>query len=178
MQTDADTVPSRFITIGRVLKPHGVNGVLKVESLTDHPGRFDLLQRVFLGPEDAPTHEFEVVRVQHMNRFVLLSLKGVNSYEEADRQRNGFVQIPENQALPLPEGSFYIFQLIGLSVYTDDGRYVGRVTEIQNFPAQDLFVVHDDDGREILIPDVPAFIRKIDVEEGRITITPIDGLLE
>lgn len=174
---DAENRLPKYIIIGRIMKPHGVRGALKVEPLTDDPKRFDLLQTVYLGPEDDPIESFKVERVQYLKKQVILSLQTICTFEDADLWRTKFVQISIADAMPPAEGSHYYYELVGLAVYTDKNQYVGRINDILSYPANEIFVVHDDDDREILIPDVPAFIRDINVKEGKMIITPIDGLL-
>jgi 16S rRNA processing protein RimM len=174
---DAENRLPKYIIIGRIIKPHGVRGALKVEPLTDDPKRFDLLQTVYLGPEDKPVEPFQVERVQYLTKQVILSLQMINTFEGAEQWRSKFVQIPVEDALPSAEGALYYFELVGLTVFTDKNEYIGRVHDILSYPANDIYVVHDDNAREILIPDVPAFIRDINIKEGRLIITPIDGLL-
>jgi 16S rRNA processing protein RimM len=174
---DAENRLPKYIIIGRILKPHGVRGALKVDPLTDDPKRFDLLQTVYLGPEDEPVESFKIERVQYLKKQVVLSLQNINTFEDADQWRKKYVQIAVEDALTSAEDAHYYFELVGLAVYTDKNEFVGRVHDIVSYPANDIFVVHDNDDREILIPDVPAFIRDINIKEGKLTITPIDGLL-
>jgi len=146
--------------------------------MTDDPRRFDLLERVFWGGEDAPTESLMVEQVQYAGKFVILRFKDISSCEQAERFRNGYLQIPRDEALALPEGTHYYFELMGLKVYTDKDLYIGTVSDVQSFPANDLFVIHDDNGKEFLVPDVPTFIREIDLEAKKMVITPIEGLLD
>jgi 16S rRNA processing protein RimM len=174
---DAKSHLPKYIIIGKIMKPHGVRGALKVDPLTDDPKRFDLLETVYFGLEDQPVESFKIERVQYLKKQVILSLQNINTFEDADQWRTKYVQIPIEDALPSTEGEHYYFELVGLAVFTDKNQYVGRVHDILSFPANDIYVVHDDEDREILIPDVPIFIRDINIKEGKLIITPIDGLL-
>ncbi|MDZ7314778.1 MAG: ribosome maturation factor RimM [candidate division KSB1 bacterium] len=168
---------SEFIIIGRIIKPHGVRGALKIEPLTDDPKRFTLLKRVFIGNDAAFYQEYQIARVQYSGGSVLLTLKELTTFEQADRLRNQYVQIPESESLPLPDGVHYYHEYVDLSVFTADGSYIGRVKELLDLPAQDLFVIENEQGREILIPDVPQFIRQIDFLQRKMIVEVIDGLL-
>jgi 16S rRNA processing protein RimM len=168
----------QYVIIGRVNKPHGIHGAVRVMPMTDDPRRFDRLERVFWGDEDAPVEELAIERVQYAGKFVLVKFKDISSCEGAERFRNGYLQVPRDEALALPEGEHYYFELMGLKVYTDQDLYIGTVVDVQSFPANDVFIIHDDNGKEFLIPDVPAFIRAIDLKANKLVITPIDGLLD
>ena len=169
--------PPEFVTIGRILKPHGVKGAIRVQPLTDDPERFSLLHRVFLTRDEVTRTPFTVSRVQRSNRYIILSFEGIISVEEADQWREAYIEIPRNECLPLPAGSFYYFELIGLDVHTEQGERVGEIEDIFSTPASDIYVVRDGD-REVLIPAVQEFVVRIDPEEGVVVISPIEGLLE
>lgn len=165
------------VIIGRILKPHGVQGAVKVEPITDDPNRYNLLQQVLLGPEDQPGDVFQIKSVQLQNRLIILTLAGIDSREKADGLRNQYVYIPAEQVMPLDEGCFYIYDLIGMAVYTKTGDYIGVVTDYQEFPSNGLFVVAREEG-EFLLPDVPAIIDNVSLDSGRIIINPIEGLFD
>jgi 16S rRNA processing protein RimM len=108
---------------------------------------------------------------------VLLSLAGCDTVDAASALVGRLLAVPEAEALPLPPGQFYPWQLEGCRVVTDDGREVGRVTRIERAGAQDLWVVSDG-ARERLIPAVAEIVLEVDVAGGRVVIRPPDGLLE
>ena len=166
-----------FIIIGRITKPHGVKGALKVEPITDDPQRFKLLEHVHIGPEDSPGDAVKIEKIQFQNKNIILSLVGFNSREQADRLRNQYLYLPTDELLSLPEGSIYIFDLLGFEVYTDKNEFVGIVKDYQEFPASHMFIVEKDE-REYLIPDVPDIVIEVDTSAGKIVIHPIEGLLD
>ncbi len=166
-----------YIIIGRITKPHGVRGAVKVEPITDDPNRFSLLEKVYVGPEEAPGDAIYIDKVQFQNKFIILSLKSVTTREAADGLRGQYLHIPADEALDLPEGSVYFYDLIGLQVYTNKNEFVGTVTDYQEYPASDMFVIEKDE-REYLIPDVPDIVEDVNLDEGKIIINPIDGLLD
>mgnify|MGYP003693673025 CR=1 FL=1 len=108
---------------------------------------------------------------------VLLSLAGCDTVDAASALVGRLLAVPEAEALPLPPGQFYPWQLEGCRVMTEDGREVGRVTRIEHSGAQDLWVVSDG-ARERLIPAVAEIVLEVDVAAGRVVIRPPDGLLE
>ncbi len=166
-----------YIFIGRISRPHGVKGALRVEPMTDDPQRFKLLTRVFINNGNDNYDVYTPEHVQIGNGYIIICFKEVTSREDAEKLRNCFIEIPRSECLPLPEGHYYYFQLIGLQVHTNQNIPIGQLVDVQTFPAGDLFVIKGL-HKEILIPVVKEFINKVDLETGIITINPVDGLLD
>ncbi len=166
-----------FVIIGQVVKPHGIRGAVKVQPITDDPQRYSSLERVFLGTEDHPGQAFIIKNVQFQSRFIILTLQGIDTRNDAEMWRRRYVQIPKEETLPLPEGAQYFFQLVGLKVVTNKGGFIGTVEDVVAYPANNVFVVAAKE-REILIPDIPDVIEKVDLDEGEIVINPMPGLLD
>jgi 16S rRNA processing protein RimM len=100
----------------------------------------------------------------------------VDSREAADALRGALISVRRDQ-LTLGEDEYFLFDLAGLEVTTSSGQLVGRVKDVQRLPGQDLFVILHEDGTESLVPDVPEFVDKSKLDEGKIIIHPIEGLL-
>lgn len=159
-------------TVGRVVATFGRIGELKVRIETDFPDRFARLKQVCLRlPASAP-RLFTVQRARLHKGQALLKLEGVESISEAELWRGALVQIPREEAVPLPEDSYYIADLIGLDVVTREGRNLGKLDDVLQYPAQDLFQIG-----EILIPAVKEFIVAVDIPGRRIVVAPPEGLL-
>jgi 16S rRNA processing protein RimM len=168
----------RLVVIGEIARPHGLRGEMRVTPLTDHPERFEGVTDCVLWDQARDTRErCRVTRARRQGVAVLLSLAGYDTVEAAGALVGRLVALPEAEALPLPPGQFYPWQLEGCRVLTDDGREVGRVTRIEPGAAQDLWVVSDG-TRERLIPAVAEIVLEVDVAGGRVVIRPPDGLLE
>ena len=168
----------RLVVIGEIARPHGLHGEMRVTSLTDHPERFEGVTDCVLWDQARDTRErCRITRARRQGTAVLLSLAGYDTVEAASALVGRLVALPEAEALPLPPGQFYPWQLEGCRVVTDDGREVGRVTRIEQSAAQDLWVVSDG-ARERLIPAVAEIVLEVDVAGGRVVIRPPDGLLE
>jgi len=172
----ARTLPD-FVIIGRILKPHGVHGALRIEPETDDPQRFHELKRVLVGDDNHPHESFDIHNVQLTPRFVILTLKDVHYRSDAEALKGLFLWIPREETMPLPEESHYYFELIGMGVETNSGEKIGTVKDVIDYPAHHIFVVERKDN-EIMIPDVPDFIEAIDDENGKIIVNPIEGLLD
>ncbi len=166
-----------LITIGKVLKTHGVKGEVRIELLTDHPGRFAKLARVTLSSPRGEERECAVLSVKYLDGKPLLSFEGYESPEKA-RQLNGwFIQVPEEQAVPLPEGQYYWFELIGMEVESESGVKLGRITDIFQTGSNDVYVMKAG-RREVYLPATKDVIRQVDRKARRMVIHVMDGLLD
>jgi 16S rRNA processing protein RimM len=166
-----------LITIGRVLRPHGVKGEVKVEPLTDHAGRFRELQRVFLTSPGGKQQERAVRSVRYFGDSPVLLLEGYDGPEDA-RELNGWlVQIPEDEALPLPEGQYYWFELIGMQVTSETGERLGTIVDIFPTGSNDVYVMQVG-AKEIYLPATKEVIRHVDRKAKRMVIHVLDGLLD
>jgi len=160
-----------FITIGQILAPRGIKGKLKVKVVTDSPQRFTPSSTVYVNRQPMTIDSAE----WHKGN-VIIKLSTIDSIEAAQRLRGQPLEIHHSQLKPLPEGQYYHFQLIGLEVWTTQGELLGNVTEILTAESNDNYVVHGTQG-EILIPAIEDVVKSIDLNEGRIIIEPIEGLL-
>lgn len=161
-----------FLAIGRVLRPHGVRGELRVEIHTDYPERYGVYRRVYLGPNytgyQIKGHRF------HQGR-VLLRLCEVTDRTAAEALRGQWVYIAIEDAVPLAEGQVYLHQMLGLRVLTVEGEELGEVVDLIETGANLVYVVRGMQG-EILIPDIPEVVEAIDVEAGKLIVRLIEGL--
>jgi len=140
----------RFIAVGQVAKPHGVRGEVAVEMLTDFPGRFALLERVYLGEDDPRPVALENVRF-HSGR-ALLKLGGYDDRTAVERLRGELILVPIDEAMPLEPDQYYQDDLIGLEVWTTDEEHLGQVVEILETGANDVYIVHGDAGKSCCRP--------------------------
>lgn len=162
--------PERLI-VGRIVRPWGAKGQVKVEPLTDFPERFRRGAR-FLVDE----REYTCSSVMSAPRNLVLKLDGVDSPEAAEALRGALLEVPTADAPALPEGTYYHYQLIGLEVRTAEGEELGRVAEVLTTGGTDVYVVHGPLG-EVLLPATSEVVASIDLEAGRMTVTPLPGLL-
>jgi 16S rRNA processing protein RimM len=160
--------PERWMLIGRVVGPFGIRGELKVEEHTEFPERFNLLKTVALG-QDRREYAVEGSR-RHKGR-VLLRLVGVETPESARDLAGMEITVPRDQAMPLPEGHYYLDDIVGSEVITPEGTVVGRITDVLQTGANDVYAVGT--GREtILIPVTKEAVRELDVAGRRVVVEP------
>jgi 16S rRNA processing protein RimM len=165
-----------YLAVGRIVGAHGVRGELKVEILTELPERFGLLERVFIGPEDQEPVPWVLEGYRLHKGRALLKLKGCDDRTRAEILRWQLVQIPLQEALPLEEGAYYEYQILGLAVWTAAGEHLGAVVEIIATGANDVYVIDRDGKPDLLIPAIEEVIHEVDLDAGRMVITIPAGL--
>jgi 16S rRNA processing protein RimM len=167
------------VTIGVILKPHGLRGFVKIRPTTDDPQRYRQLDRVRVYARGEFLGEFRVQRAEIAGpQMLLVKFTGYDSCDAVELLRGGEVRIARADCLPTKANQFYHFDLIGLSVQTDAGAALGKIVEVIEHPGNDLWVVHDEAGNELLLPAISSVIREVNLAEKRVVITPIPGLLD
>jgi 16S rRNA processing protein RimM len=165
--------PQRLI-IGKILKPFGVRGELKVEILTEFPDRFASLRQVFVG-DDAKSFLVERAHL-HNDHTALVKLHGIDSPEDAGKFREALLYVAVDDAVKLRENQVYLFQTIGLTVITTDGQTLGKIVDVLDTRANDVYVVREG-AREILLPAIPDVVREINLARGEMIVKLIEGLI-
>ena len=179
-QGDGEQIPAvrrpipEVLTIATVLAPWGLSGELKVRIETDFPDRFARLSRVLLGIEREP---FEVEGFRQQQGHGRLKLKGCDDRNAAERLRDMEVQIPLDEAVPLPAGQYYIYQLQGLAVCTEEGEPLGTIEEVLFTGSNAVYVTQGPRG-QVLIPVLKDVVLKTDLEAGRVIVRLPPGLLD
>jgi 16S rRNA processing protein RimM len=165
------------LTIGEIVAPFGLAGDVKVRLETDFPERFARLKQVCLRWPTGKSRLFDVEAARLHKGQILLKLRGVATIDAAETLRNSFVQVRVQEAVPLPAGEFYIYDLIGCEVVTVEDRLLGTVTSVlRGGIANDVFVIGEGKN-ELLLPMVRDVVRDIDIVARRIVVSPTPGLL-
>jgi 16S rRNA processing protein RimM len=168
----------RLVVIGEIVRPHGLRGEVRVTPLTDDPERFRrVTECVLWEPLRDDRWRRRIAAVRRQGDAVLIALDGCDSPEAARQLVGRLVAVPEAEALPLPPGHFYPWQLVGCRVFTEDGAEIGEVTGIEGSEAQEVWVVRGPRG-EHLIPAVPEIVVDVDLGGRRVVVRPPEGLLE
>lgn len=148
------------LVIGQVTAPFGISGEVRIRPETDSPARFARLREVRL---ELPTGEERPARIRRARvtpRGVLVTFAGYEDRASTEALRGAWVKIKQSMALPLPEGSYYLHQLVGLRVVAEDGRELGEITEVRKYPANDVYVTP-----QVMIPAVREIVKRIDLEQ-------------
>ena len=163
------------LEVGQIVNTFGIKGEVKVTPFTDDINRFDDLKKVYVKTRKE-SKLYKVESVRYHKNMVLLKLEGINNPEDAELLKNSFLEIDREDAIPLEEGQYFIVDLIGLDVYTDEGNFLGKVDDIYNTGANDIYVVKDELGKQVLLPGIKEVIKEVKLED-RIIVHLIPGLI-
>ena len=155
------------MAVGRVMAPFGLKGELKVQILTDNPARFKPKARLWAGQQPVT-----ITASREAQGYVYLMLKGFNDRTSVDKLRHALLQVPEAELPPLPEGEYYRFQLIGLTVIDRAGVVLGTLDEIIETGANDVYRVHPEAGPDLLLPALSDVILSVDLAARRMVVDP------
>lgn len=159
------------LTIGRIAGTHGVHGEMKMRLLTDEPEHLAEITTVYLGERDTP---ITLESIRFVNDGALIALEGIEAPEDAAQLSGLPVKIAGTDARPLEEGEYFLYQLIGLDAYLEDGTRVGTVTDLIETGAYDVLVIADRPGAQgqLMVPNHPDFVPEIDPARRRLVVRP------
>ena len=165
-----------YLECARVCNAHGVRGLVKVESWCDSPKVLASLKRVFVPEGEGNYRELKVLSASVMGDAVLMNIEGIDTREEAIASKNKILYL--NRAdLKLKEGTVFVADMIGLPVIDiDTGRVYGEISEVTDVPRGKLYTIKTNSG-DVLFPEVPEFVKKIDVDKG-VFIHAIEGFFD
>ena len=155
-----------------IVRPHGVKGEVKVIPLTADSSRFNLLKNVFIDGS-----RIELTSVKFSGKYVILKLAGYDSIDSIKRIINNYVCIRPVDTIKKNDGEYFYFELEGLQVETESGEKLGVVEEIQDMPANKVLSIRGIEGNEILLPFLKSIVKKVDIDNGRITVELLKGLI-
>ncbi len=164
----------RFLVIGKLLKPHGLRGDVRVRPLTDDTSRFSWLKQVYLGKDEL--RPLTVASIRFHKDVVLVKFEGLDGRDVVQHLHGQLLLVAKEDAIPLAEGEYYLYQLNGLDVYSDEDVYLGKLINVIETGANNVFEVKGE-GKPILLPDIPDVIVDIDFENGRLTAHLLPGLV-
>ena len=166
----------QFLRVGVITTTHGVKGEVKVFPTTDDPMRFKKLKEVWVeNPKGKSCRKVESVKF--FKQFVILKLEGIDDINEAEKFRNFYLKISRQDAAPLSENSYYIVDLIGCEVVTEEGENLGIVDDVFPTGSNDVYVVKNELGKQILLPAIADVIKKVDIQNKQITVNLLEGLI-
>ena len=158
------------VIIGKILAPHGVRGEVRIKPLTEIPERFLELKE----SEIEGYAKLKIEQARFHKHFVLIKLVGIDDMNQADRLRNFNIVLSKEDLGELPDDRYYAFQIIGLAVYDLQDNLLGKITEILQTGSNDVYVVKDANGKELLVPALKKVVKEINLAEGKILVSPLD----
>ncbi len=163
-----------YLSVGFLRRPHGVRGEIIMDLHTDFPERMKKGRRMFVGESHTPV---TLTSVRPYKTGMLVKFENIDTPEEAGLFRNQWLYVLAKD-VPLPPGQHYKHELLGLLVFDDAGKPLGKLVEILETGANDVYVVAGHTGKEILLPAIPPVILDLDVEQRRLTVHLLEGLVD
>jgi len=164
-----------FLEIGRIIKPHGLKGSLKVLSYLESDDLSAFSDKLLIKLADDETAFYSLKSLKIRGRCCYLEIEGIESIEQAESLVGCSVLIHVDKFAPLPEGEYYWQELIGLEVITEEGRFLGKLERIFPTGSNDVYVCGRGE-KEILLPAIAEVVRKIDLEKGMMVVRLLEGL--
>ncbi len=166
-----------YLQIGKIVNTHGVRGEVKLIPLTDDPHRFDELEWVYI-EKDGGMNKHTIQQVKYTKGFVMIKFSGMDSPDDANLYRDCFVLVDRKNAVKLAENAFFICDLIGCGVFDENGTLLGELTDVLQTGSNDVYIVRNASGKEILLPALKSVVRSISPEHKRIDVVIPKGLLD
>lgn len=166
-----------LLQVGVITSTHGVRGEVKVFPTTDDPERFKKLKQVILdtGKEKM---DLEIEGVKFFKNMVILKFKGIDNINDVERYRQKGLFVTRDHAVKLNKDEYFIADLIGLQVISDEGEDLGVISDVLQTGANDVYVIEKDENDDLLIPAIKECVREVDVETGKVTVHLLPGLRE
>ena len=171
--TGSPTGEPLYLSVGFLRRPHGLHGEIIMDLHTDFPERLRKGRKLFVGEEHKP---MTLEDIRPHGKGVLVKFKTIDTPEDAGQFRNQWVYAARKDLPPLPEGQHYQHELLGINVVDENGNPLGVLTEIVETGANDVYVVKDDSGKEILLPNIPSVILDLDFARRIIKVHLLEGL--
>lgn len=165
-----------YIFIGMIGKSVGTDGSVNLTAWSSYPERFQGMKTFFLTKEKAVPRTLDIENLEITSKRISVKFKGINSIEAAAHLSGYRITIPKSERFELPEGQYYIDDLLTCKVFTVEGDLLGNITDVWDMGANDIYVV-DYQGKELLIPVVDEFVKDIDIKACRITVQLLDGMI-
>ena len=164
------------LEVGQIVNTFGIKGMVKVMPFTDDIKRFDKLDKVYI-KKNKSKKEYKIEEVKYHKNMVLIKFEGIDKIEQAEELRNSYLTVSRDSVEELEEGRYYIVDLLGLDVYTDEQVLLGTLDDIFNTGSNDIYVVKNKEGKQILLPAIEDVIKQVDLENKKIIVHLLPGLV-
>lgn len=165
-----------YLEIGQIVTTNGIKGFVKVNPFTDNIKRFEELKTIYIDYKKELL-EYEIEEVRYHKNQVILKLKNIDSIEVAEKYRNCYLKIKRKDAVELPEDTYFIADLIGINVFDENMNQLGNIVDIFPTGSNDVYVVKDNLGKQILLPAIKDVIKNVDIENKIVTVHLLEGLI-
>lgn len=167
----------QFLRIGVITSPHGVKGEAKIYPTTDDARRFEDADEVVIVKEDRKI-KASVTGVKYFKNMVIAKLSCFETPEEVKKFAGFDIMVSREHAVPLQEGEYYIADLIGCMVISDEGEHIGSLIDVIQTGANDVYLVKTPEDKEILFPVIDECVKEVDIENGKVVVHIMPGLID
>lgn len=162
--------------IGQIVNTYGIKGFLKVVPYTDDITRFEKLNNIYIQTKKS-LETVAIEEVKYSKNLVLLKIKGIDDINSAEIYKNCYIKIDRSDAVELPEDSYFIIDLIGVEVVTDEGDELGNIIDVFSTGANDVYVVKNELGKQVLLPAIGDVIKNVDIKNKKMIVHLLKGLV-
>ena len=166
-----------YLEVGQIVNTVGLKGVIKITPFTDDIKRFDRLKTIYIVKKEEIL-KYTIQEVRYNKNLVFLKLDGIDTIEEAEQYKGCFIKIKREDAVKLPKNRYFIADLIGLEVVNENQEYIGQLEDIFPTGSNDVYVVRQKNGKQLLLPAIQSVIKKIDLDLKKIEVNIVEGLMK
>ena len=164
-----------FLEVGQIVNSYGIKGFVKVVPLVDNNNQFNDFKILYVKFKNN-FKELVIEEIKFSKNLILIKFKGIDTIEDAETLRNLYLNA-KREDIKLEEGAYFIVDLIGLDVYTENGEKLGILSDVLKPGANDVYVVRTSNQKEILLPVIPDVIKKVDMNEKKVIVELLKGLI-
>ncbi len=164
-----------LLEVGQIVNSYGIKGFLKVVPLVDNNNQFKEFKKLYIC-QNKMEKELIIEEVKFSKNLVLIKVKGIDTIEQAILYKNLYL-FAKREDIKLEKGAHFIVDLIGLEVYTEEGKFLGILKEVLQPGANDVYVVENEKKEQILLPVIPDVVKTIDIESNKIIVKMLKGLI-
>lgn len=166
----------QLMEIGQIVNTYGIKGFLKVVPYTDDITRFEKLNNIYIQTKKS-LETVTIEEVKYSKNLVLLKIKEIDDINSAEIYKNCYIKIDRSDAVELPEDSYFIIDLIGVEVITDEGENIGNIIDVFSTGANDVYVVKNELGKQVLLPAIGDVIKNVDIKNKKMIVHLLEGLV-
>lgn len=163
-----------YLEIGQIVNTVGLKGELKVKPFVDNLNRFEELSQVYIEIR-ANKEVAAITKVRYQKDLVIITLKGIDSIEQAEKYKGAYIKIDRKDAKTLEEDTYFIADLIGVEVFKEEGEYLGKIDDVFPTGSNDVYVVKKE-GKQILLPAIAQVIKKVDIQNKKMVVKLLGGM--
>lgn len=165
-----------FLEIGQIVNSYGLKGQMKIVPFTDDITRYSDLKTIYI-EINKQLKEYKIEQVKYHKNNVLIKLEGIDDINDTEQFKNCFVKVDRKNAVKLPEDTYFIVDLIGLEVFTEENVLLGKIVDVFPTGSNDVYVVKDELGKQILLPAISEVIKNVDIPNKKMIVNLIKGLV-